>query len=83
MHTTSGHPARWNDKTLQRYDTLMTGLQSGKLLDNVPFELYDTNAQGETIKVRYIGGWVIVDNGYLNWSTSIPPMKSAVTVVEE
>ena len=64
LHTASGHPARWNDKTLQRFDTLMVGIQSGELLQDVQFKLYDTNVTGEVIKVKYKGGWVIVDNGY-------------------
>lgn len=79
LYTTSGHPARWNDKTLQRFDVLMNGIQSGDLLDDVQFELYDTNESGEVIKVQYKGAWVIVDNGYLCWSTCIPPMKHAMT----
>lgn len=77
LFTTSGHPASWNDKTLQRFDNFMTGIYSGKLLNDVTFELYDKNEKGETIKVQYKGAWQLVDNGYINWSTAIPPSKNA------
>jgi hypothetical protein len=30
------------------------------------------------ITVQYQGAWNIVDNGYMQWSTSIPPMKLPV-----
>ena len=83
LHSTGGHPARWNDKTLQRFDNFMTGLQSGRLLNDVHFQLYDTNDNGDIIKVRYTGAWVIVDNGYLNVPTCIPPMKAALTREDE
>ena len=78
LYTTSGHPARWNDKTLQRFDKFMTGIYSGTLLDDVAFQLDDTNNNGERIKVQYQGAWNIVDNGYMHWSTCIPPMKLPV-----
>jgi len=48
LFTTSGHPASWNDKTLQRFDKFMTGIYSGKLLNDVTFELYDNNKEGKS-----------------------------------
>ena len=57
----------------------MTGLDSGKILSDVPFQLLDTNTAGEIVNVRYQGAWVIVDNGYLNKSICMPPMKHAIT----
>ena len=77
LHSTGGHPAWWNDKRLQRFDNFMTGLQSGHLLNDVQFQLFDTNDNGDIIKVRSMGAWVIVDNSYLNVPTCIPPMKAA------
>jgi hypothetical protein len=29
------------------------------------------------MKVKYKGAWLIVDNGYLNWATTVPPMKKS------
>ena len=60
----------------------MVGIQSDELLQDIQFKLYDTNATGEVIKVKYKGGWVIVDNGYMKWPTCIPPMKHALSLEE-
>ena len=75
--TTKGHPARWNDKTLVKYDELATTLRYGKndKLDNFPFKLLQRNSEGEVIEVEYRGAWLLVDNGYLNWSCTVPPIK--------
>lgn len=35
------------------------------------------------MNVRYEGAWLLVDNGYLERSTLIPPMKVYTTVAEE
>lgn len=76
LGTTDGHPARWNDKTIVRFDKIAVGLKNGTLLNDYIFELYDYNSKGEIIKVRYRGPWIIVDNGYHSWSVTIPPFKS-------
>ena len=28
--------------------------------------------------MKYRGAWLLVDNGYLNWGTTIPPMKNTI-----
>ena len=43
LHTTPGHPARWNDKTIVLYDELAVGMRSGKLMNDNIFELFDRN----------------------------------------
>jgi DDE superfamily endonuclease len=73
LHTTSGHPGRWNDKTLARYDTFMDQLRRGFFDDMMTFELFDANGKRIVMK----GAYVIVDNGYLQWSTSVPPFKDS------
>ena len=50
---------------------------SGKLLNDVTFELYDKNEEGKIINVEYKGAWQVVDNGYINWSAAILPPKNA------
>ncbi|KAL7545726.1 hypothetical protein ACHAWF_014021 [Thalassiosira exigua] len=42
---------------------------------DVEFELYERDASGNVISVKYTGGYVIVDNGYLTWSVTVPPFK--------
>jgi hypothetical protein len=81
--TTDGHPARWNDKSLVKFDKLATALHEGKHpLCDLPFELYEYNEAGEVVKEKYKGGWLLVDNGYLNWGVTIPPMKESDTRAE-
>jgi hypothetical protein len=73
--TTDGHPATWNDKTLVLFDEFVRGIHDGKILENLEFELFELNEKGEAVAAKYQGCWLLVDNGYLNWSTTIPPMK--------
>jgi hypothetical protein len=83
LGTTDGHPARWNDKSIVRFDKIAMGLRNGTLLsDDFEFDLYDYDTNGNIIKVKYKGPWLIVDNGYHNWSTTIPPFKSTISVKE-
>ena len=37
LHSSSGHPTSWNDKTLQRFDNFMAGVKSGETLSDVVF----------------------------------------------
>ena len=76
LSTTLGHPARFTDKTLIRYDRFVTSLKDGCFDGDFTFELYDYDEEtNEVIKVPYTGCYVIVDNGYLKWSVTVPPMK--------
>ena len=75
MSLTDGHPARWNDKTLVRFDIVAMGLRNGQLLNDFTFKLYDYDEHGIVKEVNYRGPWIILDIGYLRWSTTIPPFK--------
>jgi hypothetical protein len=79
LGTTDGHPARWNDKTIVRFDKIATGLRNGSLLNNFTFELYDYDSNGNVKKVKYKGPWILVDNGYHRWSVTIPPFKATTS----
>lgn len=74
LSTTRGHPARWNDKTLILFDTFARGIQEGSL-DECGFTLLERNNRGEVVSRRYRGVWLVVDNGYLSWPTTVPPFK--------
>ena len=74
LHSTTGHPGRWNDKTQVRFDSFMTELQNGALNSTMSFELRNQHSKN-TRAIK--GAYVIVDNGYLNWSTTVPPMKNS------
>ena len=80
LSSTCGHPGRWNDKTLVLYDNLSTDLRDGRKYSDIVFELLQADPVDGTIrKVRYVGVWLVVDNGYLSWSTLIPPITSPST----
>jgi hypothetical protein len=76
LATTEGPPARWNDKTLASFDLFMQGLHDGTILQDLLFSLYAYNTDGEVVQQRYRGGWLLVDNGYLARSTTVPPFKT-------
>ena len=78
LSVTQGYPSTWNDKTLIMMDEFYKTIKSGKSTDKRIFELYKYNDKFKIIKVKYAGAWFIVDNGYLEWSCTIPPMKNAI-----
>jgi hypothetical protein len=48
----------------------------GNVVPDFTFELLENNpGTGRVTCRRYRGPWLIVDNGYLKWSTTIPPFK--------
>jgi DDE superfamily endonuclease len=75
LSTTRGFPARWNDKTIVRFDKFVTDIHDGFLYDDVMFRLYETNGDGVVVERAYRGAWLLVDNGYLKWSVTVPPTK--------
>jgi hypothetical protein len=76
ISTTRGHPARWNDKTLILFDEFAHGMKEGRHLSEVEFELFEMDSAGNIVAVKYRGAWLMVDNGYLSWPTTIPPTKT-------
>ena len=60
------------------FDDFAMALHEGTKLQDVRFELYDDiDSSGNIRKQSYAGAWQIVDNGYLNWSTTVPPLKTS------
>ena len=80
--TSCGHPGTWNDKTLVLYDGLIRGVHEGELYSDNEFKLIELNDDNEEVEVTYKGAWFIVDNGYLNWSCTVPPIKHPITYEE-
>jgi hypothetical protein len=68
-----GVPGRWNDQTMVRLDQFISGVRDGYLLQDNDFELLNYDRLGNVICVKYKGVYVIVDNGYLQWSCTVPP----------
>lgn len=84
LHSTTGHPARWNDKTLAWFDSFARGIHSGELFFDHEFVLLSRQLEagrpvGNVIETRYRGSWIVVDNGYHKWACTQAPLKSAET----
>ena len=73
LHTTNGGPGRWNDQSMVRLDTFVSGIRDGSVLSDCDFELLARGKDGEVKSLRFLGAYLIVDNGYLNWSCTVPP----------
>ena len=74
IHSTTGHPGRWNDRTLIKFDGLMDQLRLGHFNSTMSFDLQTRTDDSVTINGCYV---IVVDNGYLQWSTTVPPHKSS------
>jgi Plant transposon protein len=78
LHTTRGHPARWNDKTLVLFDEFIMQIKNGDILSANEFYLLELDDKGEAVKKGYNGCWVLCDNGYQNWPVLMAPMKNSI-----
>jgi hypothetical protein len=81
LATTFGNPGSFNDKTLILFDTFIRDIKRGEKLDDYTFELLERRGE-EVVAVQYQGVWIVVDNGYHNWSTTVPPMSNCVKIEE-
>lgn len=77
LATTSGNPGSFNDKTLILFDTFIRDIKRGDKLDDYTFELLERRGE-KIVSVKYKGVWIVVDNGYHNWSTTVPPISNCV-----
>jgi hypothetical protein len=82
LHSTRGGPGRWNDKTMVLFDRFVKGIKDGDHLGDVEFELLERKSNGDIATEKYKGGYVIVDNGYLRWSATVPPFKVTNVISE-
>ena len=76
LSTTVGYPGRWNDKTVVWFDDFVRGIYEGTILEDTTFQLKELDRDGNIVNVTYKGAWLLVDNGYLSWSVTIPPFKT-------
>ena len=74
LHSTGGGPGRWNDQTMVRLDKFISGIRDGMMFADNKFELDSTDKEsGAIVRTTYSGVYVICDNGYLDWSCTVPP----------
>jgi hypothetical protein len=60
----------------------MTAVRAGSILTENEFELLSYDKEGNIVSVCYNGVYVIVDNGYLAWSCTVPPLSVTNTIDE-
>ena len=79
LSCTSGNPATFNDQTLVMFDHFVRGIHEGRKLSDLSFKLWERDG-GAFVHRSYKGAWVICDNGYKNWSVTVPPVKVCTDV---
>ncbi len=65
-----------------RLDCYISGIWDGTILKDLECELLAYDNEGEIIAVKYQGVYVIVDNGYIAWSCTVPPYTDMSTVTK-
>jgi hypothetical protein len=68
--------------TMVRFDSFLTAVRASSILTDNEFELLLYDKEGNVISVRYNGVYVIVDNGYLAWSCTVPPLSTTNKIDE-
>ena len=61
------------------FDPLLTKINDGFVPENFEFSLKEYDKDGNIVDITYKGVWFMVDNGYLAWSCTVPPVKNGVT----
>ena len=64
------------------YDERLCGVRASTIHDNFEFILIDHDKEGNAIEVLYKGVRFMVDNGYLAWYWTVPPIKEGTTYLE-
>ena len=75
LGTTRGHPGPWNDKTVVLFDTYIKAIKFGEILQDNIFTLLEKRGC-KIVEVKYQGVWLVVDNGYHDWSIPMPPFTN-------
>jgi hypothetical protein len=55
------------------YGSFVSVICDGSILEDVNFELLAYDKASRIKKLRFSGAYLIVDNGYLDWSCTVPP----------
>ncbi len=68
-----GGPGRWNDQTMVKLDKFINSICDGMMFSDNKFELNWINPEsGKIMHTTFYGVYVICDNGYLDWSCTVP-----------
>lgn len=64
--------------TVVLYNDLACKLKYATIMNDNIFELCERNYAYGIVLAKYCGTWLLLDNGYLNWGTTIPTMKNTI-----
>jgi hypothetical protein len=76
LHMTKGGLGHWNNQTMVCLDNFISGIRDGLILSNNKFNLMSYDSNKNIVQMTYTGVYVIVDNGYLLWSCTVPPYST-------
>ena len=75
IHVTNGFPARWNDKTIVKFEKLVNDVKSGNSCKNKSFKLLEYDEDVSVVEVLHKGTWILCDNGCIKWPILTCPFK--------
>jgi Plant transposon protein len=78
LSSTTGHPGRWNDKTLITFDAFVMDVKNNKIFNDYIFHLKKRNTDNTVTEVKYHSAWFLCDNGYPSLACMVPPMKEPI-----
>ena len=70
LHTTIGGPGRWNNQSMVRIDSLVSGICDGSILEDVNFELLANDKAGRIKKLQFSGVYLLWITG--TWTGRAP-----------
>lgn len=74
LHSTLGGPRRWNNQTMVSLNKCISSGREGSVFGDHEFELESVDdLLRQIVRTSYKGVNVICDNGYLDWSCTVPP----------
>ncbi len=82
LYTTNGGPGQWNDQSMVRLDTFVSGICDGTVLNDVDFELLTHDKTGNIKILCFKGVYLICNNGYLSWSCTDSPFGNSNDINE-
>ena len=63
-----------SDQTMVSLDNFILGIHDSSILRDNTFDLLSCSDVGTIKTVTFMGMYILVDNGYLDWSCRVPPM---------
>ena len=76
LNSTRGAPCTFNDKSLFLRDEFAMDVKTGNKFGDNKFKLYRYDESNEIITQEFQGAYLIVDNGYFEWSCMVAPIKN-------